>query len=371
MKRVYVWTLPTRLFHWLFVAFIIAAWISADEDRWLSVHVALGSALAGLLIFRLSWGIMGPKYSRFSDFNFKISELKEYLAGIFHPSRVYIGHNPAASYIMITMFITVGLAIISGFLAYGIQENRGILAFLHTEAFREMDLFKEVHEFFVNILWILIVAHVGGVLVDRLLHTEDRTLISIFDGHKNMQGDNATLSLLQKIVAVIGIGGSIGMLIYALSIPNNVLIASYTPKINYEKEHPLFVNECASCHTLYPPSLLPKQSWVKLMGDLSNHFGDDASLELADNRSILEYLLEHSAESSKQEMSVKMMQTLQNRDIIAITQTPFWKRTHRHVPSEAFQGDLVKSRANCKACHSDVEQGLIEDNAIKLILIKG
>ncbi|MDD5211453.1 MAG: cytochrome b/b6 domain-containing protein [Sulfuricurvum sp.] len=371
MKRVYVWTLPTRLFHWLFVAFIVATWISADEDRWLSIHVALGSTLAGLLIFRLLWGIMGPKYSKFSDFNFKISELKEYLAGIFHPSRVYVGHNPAASYIMIAMFITVGLAIISGFLAYGIQENRGILAFLHTEAFRQMDLFKEIHEFFVNALLVLIAVHVGGVLVDRYLHSSEATLTSIFDGYKNMEGDNVTLSLVQKIMAAIGIGGSIGILIYVLSIPNNLLIASHTPKINYEKEHPLFVNECASCHTLYPPSLLPQQSWVKLMEDLSNHFGDDASLESADHRSILEYLLEHSAEGSRQEMSVKMMQTLQNRDIIAITQTQFWKQTHRHVPVEVFQSDLVKSRANCKACHSDVEQGVIEDNAIKSIAIKG
>lgn len=371
MKRVYVWTLPTRLFHWLFVVFIIAAWISADEDRWLSIHVAFGSALAGLLIFRFAWGMVGPKYSRFSDFNFQISALKEYLLGIFNPLRVYVGHNPAASYIMIAMFITVGLAIISGFLAYGIQENRGVLAFLHTEAFREMDLFKEIHEFFVNVLWVFIAAHVGGVLVDRYLHSSDGTLTSIFDGHKNMQGDNTTLSLSQKIVAIIGIGGSLGILIYALGVPNNPLIALHTPKIDYAKEHPLFVNECASCHTLYPPSLLPQQSWVKLMGDLSNHFGDDASLELADNRSILKYLLEHSAEVSRQEMSVKMMQTLQNRDIIAITQTPFWKRTHREIASVVFQSSHIKSRANCKACHSDVEQGLIEDTAIKPIAQKG
>lgn len=367
MKRVYVWTLPTRLFHWLFVAMILGAWISTNEDRWLSIHVAISSALAGLLLFRLIWGLMGPKYSRFSDFNFSISALKEYLLGIFHPSRTYVGHNPAASYIMIAMLATVALAIISGFLAYGIQENRGILAFLHTGALSEMDLFTEIHEFFVNVLWVLIAAHIGGVMTDRFLHASNRTLTSIIDGHKNIEGESATLSVLQKIVAIIGIGGSIGILIYALSVPNNPLIASHTPKMDYAKELPLFVNECASCHTLYPPTLLPKQSWTKLMGELSNHFGDDASLDPADNRSILEYLLAHSAESSKQEMSVKMMQTLPNQGIIAITQTPFWKRTHRHIPAEVFKSNLVKSRANCKACHSDVEQGTIEDNAIKAL----
>ncbi|MDD2368484.1 MAG: cytochrome C, partial [Sulfuricurvum sp.] len=133
------------------------------------------------------------------------------------------------------------------------------------------------------------------------------------------------------------------------------------------KANPAFVNECGSCHTLYPPTLLARESWTKLMGDLSNHFGDDASLDPADHKTILAYLLAHSAESSQQEMSVKMMQSLQNRDMIAFTQTPFWKRTHRDIPAEVFKRDSVKSRANCKACHSDVEQGTIEDNAIKAI----
>jgi hypothetical protein len=66
-------------------------------------------------------------------------------------------------------------------------------------------------------------------------------------------------------------------------------------------------------------------------------------------------------------MSVKMMQSLDKPDIIAITQTPFWKRTHRNISADIFKSDKVKSRANCKACHSDVEQGTIEDNAIKAL----
>ena len=61
MKRVYVWTLPTRLFHWLFVALILGAWISTNEDRWLSIHVALGSALAGLAHLSSDMGNNGTK----------------------------------------------------------------------------------------------------------------------------------------------------------------------------------------------------------------------------------------------------------------------------------------------------------------------
>lgn len=367
MKRVYVWTLPTRLFHWLFVTLIIGAWIASEEDRWLTLHVALGYAAGVLVVFRLVWGIVGPKYSRFSDFTLRFDALKEYILTLIHPSKHYIGHNPAAGFVMIAMLLTVILAVLSGILAYGIQENNGFLAFLHTEYFRDMKWFKEIHEFFVNLLWVLIAAHVGGVLVDRLLHRADRTLPSILDGYKSLEGENASLTLPQKAIAVIGIGGAIGILIYTLSVQNNPLIAGYNEKVDYVKTVPVFVNECGSCHTLYPPTLLPKSSWNALMGDLSNHFGDDASLDPADHATILAYLLSHSAETSNQEMSVKMMKSFEKPDMIAITQTPFWKRTHRKISEEVFKSDTVKSRANCKACHSDVEQGRIEDNAIKSI----
>jgi cytochrome b len=121
MKRVYVWTLPTRLFHWLFVVLIVASWISTSEDRWLDIHAALGSAVGALLLFRIVWGIMGPKYSRFGDFAFRFEALKEYLSGLFHSTRRSVGHNPAASYVMAAMLMTAALAVFSGMLAYGIQ----------------------------------------------------------------------------------------------------------------------------------------------------------------------------------------------------------------------------------------------------------
>ncbi len=367
MKRTYVWTLPTRLFHWLFVVLIVASWISTSEDRWLDIHAALGSAVGALLFFRIVWGLMGPKYSRFGDFDFRFEALKAYLGGLLDSSRRPLGHNPAASYVMAAMLATAVLSVLSGTVAYGVAENKGLLAFLHAAGYRDMEAFEEIHEFFVNLLWVLIAAHVMGVMADRLLHPQDRTLTSIIDGHKHIEGDNAVLSWLQKMVALFGIGGTVALLVYSLSIPDNPIVASNNKKIDYTRESPVFANECGSCHTLYPPTLLPGESWGKLMANLSDHFGDDASLDPADHRSVSEYLYAHSAERSTQEMSVKMMKSLQNRDIIAMTQTPFWKETHENIPAEAFESGNVKSRANCKACHSDVEQGLIEDSAIKPI----
>ncbi len=366
MNRVYVWSLPTRVFHWLLVFSIVAAYLTSEEDEWLSIHAAFGITVGALVLYRILWGIVGPIHSRWRDFDLSLASLKEYLLTVFSPKRTYVGHNPAASYAMIGIIAVTLLLAVTGLLTYGIQENRGIFAFLHNSFFREMELFEELHEALATLLYLLIGAHVGGVLLDRLLHAEHGTLGSIVNGYKNLEGYGVSLTLFQKLFALVGIGLSIFALLYVLGVRDNPITASHHAAVDYEKEHPLFVNECASCHVLYPPSLLPEHSWRRMMADLENHFGDDASLDPADTQSILEYLVANAAEHSSSEASVKILKSLPNQDIIAVTQTPFWKRTHREIAPEVFDHEKVKSKANCKACHGDIERGLIEDTAIKM-----
>ncbi len=364
--KVYVWTLPTRVFHALLVLFTMIAFITAEWDDLLTLHAAFGAAIGVLVLYRIVWGMMGPKYSRFSDFNLTIAALKEYLFSLLNPKKKYAGHNPAASYAMIGILIVMVLLTLTGLLTYGVQENRGVFAFLHNSFFRKMEFFEAIHEFLGTVLWLLIGAHVGGVLFDRLLHAKEGTLTSILNGHKNMEGESAKLNLFQKAAAFVGIGSSLLMLVYALSGEGNIVTASYHQVVDYKQENPLFASECGACHTLYPPSLLPKHSWELMMADLENHFGDDASLDQPAQQSILAYLLKNSAESSTSEASLKIVRSMPNQDMIAVTQTPFWKKTHQEIDNAYFESSKIKSRANCKACHSDVEQGLLEDSSIRL-----
>ena len=50
----------------------------------------------------------------------------------------------------------------------------------------------------------------------------------------------------------------------------------------------------------YPPGLLPERSWRKMMAELDKHFGQNASLDAAATKAILDYLVENSAERSTQ-----------------------------------------------------------------------
>lgn len=367
MNTVYVWSLPTRLFHWLLVLFVVTAYLTAEEDNLLTWHAAVGVSAGVLLLYRILWGFVGPAYSRFRDFDLRISSLKTYLLTLFkRDAAAYVGHNPAAGFAMVGILAVTLLLVLTGLLAYGIQENRGLFAFLHSGFFREMELFKELHEALGTLLYLLIGAHVAGVLFDRLRHPAHGTLGSIVNGYKHLEGRSVRLTFWQTLLSVIGIGGSLLALLYILIVRDNPVTASHQAAVDYEKVHPLFVNECASCHTLYPPSLLPERAWSSMMATLENHFGDDASLDPADAQSILDYLTANAAEHSTAEASVKLLKSLPNQDIIAITQTPFWKRTHRAIEARVFESETVKSRANCKACHGDVERGLLEDTAIKM-----
>lgn len=55
---------PTRMFHWLFALSFMGAYVTADGERWRALHVTLGYTLAGLLAFRVLYGLFGPRPAR-------------------------------------------------------------------------------------------------------------------------------------------------------------------------------------------------------------------------------------------------------------------------------------------------------------------
>ena len=99
----------------------------------------------------------------------------------------------------------------------------------------------------------MIVAHIAGVLSDRLLHKKHETLNSIFTGFKvTSQNETVKLNIFQKIFAFFMFILFIGFLLFNFYKPNNILVSSIYKTIDYQTQNEVFVNECASCHTLYP-----------------------------------------------------------------------------------------------------------------------
>lgn len=372
MTKSYIWPVANRVSHVLLMVFFTLSYILADFDRYLSLHVAFGLALGVVFLFRIVWGFIGPKHSKFKDFNFNLYDLKNYLFSIFVKTKEYAGHNPASSYAIVAMIVVAFLTIVSGLFAYGIEENRGVLSFLHQSFFRDMEVFEDIHEFFANLFLAIIVLHVAGSLVDRFIKKSD-AIDSMISGYKVLSSKvDIKINIAQKLFGIIWIVVSLFSLYYLIFTKGNIFIASSYVKQDYAVLHKDFSEECGSCHITYPPYLLSKNSWISMMKNLENHFDDDASLDEVTNQSILSFLMHNSAENSTHKSALKILKSLKdNNSTIAITKTPYWRKKHDEIEKSVFASNEVKSRANCKACHENIENGLLEYDLINIPDIKG
>lgn len=117
--RVRIWDLPTRLFHWLLAACVIGAVISAKIGGNAMVwHMRLGYAVLALLLFRLVWGLVGGRWSRFSSFIYGPTAYWRYLSGRARAEDQFeVGHNPLGALSVVAMLAWLALQVGSGLIA--------------------------------------------------------------------------------------------------------------------------------------------------------------------------------------------------------------------------------------------------------------
>jgi len=120
------------------------------------------------------------------------------------------------------------------------------------------------------------------------------------------------------------------------------------------------LSECGDCHMAFPPQTLPKALWKKIMGDLSNHFGEDASLKPALVTEILAYHVENASDVSNVRAAQKWRS---NRTFTRIIDAPRFIDKHRGCSDAVWNHKKVRSKANCLACHSTMQtNGSTDDN---------
>jgi cytochrome b len=107
-----VWDLPTRVFHWLLAAAVIAlvATAYAGAMQW---HARLGYTVFALLLFRLLWGFVGGRWSRFGSFLYAPRSVSHYLAGRAHPDHL-VGHNPLGAGSVFAMLLALAAQVGTG-----------------------------------------------------------------------------------------------------------------------------------------------------------------------------------------------------------------------------------------------------------------
>ncbi|WP_456379986.1 cytochrome b/b6 domain-containing protein [Thiolapillus sp.] len=187
-KKVKVWDLFVRVFHWTLVAAFLISYLT--EDDFMSLHVYSGYLILGLVVLRLLWGLVGGRYARFSNFVYTPSETIAYLKDVVSfRARRYIGHNPAGGAMILALLVSLSMTLLFGLLTYGAMEYSGPLAGLVAGVGDSMAHgFKEVHEFFANLTLVLVVLHVAGVFIASMQHGEN-LVRSMIAGTKEIQSN--------------------------------------------------------------------------------------------------------------------------------------------------------------------------------------
>lgn len=114
MNTVRIWDLPTRLFHWLLavsvVGLIVTAKVGGDAMNW---HFRLGYVVFALLLFRLAWGVVGGRWSRFASFFPTPARVGRYLRGQARPED-HAGHNPLGAFSVLAMLLALAAQVGTG-----------------------------------------------------------------------------------------------------------------------------------------------------------------------------------------------------------------------------------------------------------------
>lgn len=186
-ETVLVWDPLIRVFHWSLAGFFLLAYVT--EDELLTVHVYAGYAVAGLIGFRLIWGLIGTCHARFSDFVTGPAALVRYLGQLVTGRAPrYLGHNPAGAAMIIALLTSLALTAFTGMVLIA-GDGIGPLAGTLFAGFSGETL-EEVHEFFANLSISLVVLHVAGVLISSLLHREN-LVRAMLTGRKQREVDPA------------------------------------------------------------------------------------------------------------------------------------------------------------------------------------
>lgn len=126
-RRVLVWDLPTRLFHWA-IAVLTAALYVTWRVNWMDWHVLCGEILLAFLLFRIAWGFFGTETARFAHFAASPLKALHHLASFARREPdTTIGHNPAGGW-MVFLFLGLLLAeVLTGLYVNNDVANEGPL----------------------------------------------------------------------------------------------------------------------------------------------------------------------------------------------------------------------------------------------------
>jgi cytochrome b len=168
-----VWDWPLRLWHWALTVFVLVAWVTPNTHD--GLHRFAGYAVIGLLVFRLGWGFLGTRHSRFRRLLPRLYAAPTYLWSLrHHRTGRYLGLNPAGTAMLVALLAMLTLSSVTG-------------AMQVTVSFFGIWWVEDTHAYSSDAVIILVVLHVIGTILMSVLQRENLPLAMI-TGRKRRRG---------------------------------------------------------------------------------------------------------------------------------------------------------------------------------------
>lgn len=133
---------------------------------------------------------------------------------------------------------------------------------------------------------------------------------------------------------------------------------------------PTWKSECGSCHFAYPPGLLPARSWDAVLGGLSSHFGEDATVDEPTLKTLRAYAAANAADAAAGtfRLSASLVAATAGTTPTRISTIPALREEHlEEIPASWVTGNPdVKSWAACARCHTAADQGSFSEREIRI-----
>nr|MBF0683992.1 cytochrome b/b6 domain-containing protein [Pseudomonas sp.] len=210
-----VWDLPIRLFHWLLAACVLGSFVTVKVGGfWMDYHFLFGYAIVALLVFRLIWGLLGPRHARFTQFVRGPRAIYDYLRGRTEHS---VGHSPLGALSVIAMLASITVQAATGLFANDGIMNEGPLAGEVSGAMS--DRLTGIHQLNEPILLALIGLHIAAIVWYAVVRkrklvgpmvTGDKKITDVPVGAEPTR-DDAVVRLLAMVAAAVGAGIAWGL----------------------------------------------------------------------------------------------------------------------------------------------------------------
>lgn len=169
MKRIVIWDIWVRLFHWSLVCCVFFLLFSGKTGNgFYDWHRYVGEVVGALILFRVCWGIWGSSNSRlsrlFSHPGNAITHLKHLISRALPPER---GHNPAGGWASLAMLILIATQAITGlFIADEDELLEG--AFYDSISSDWSEQLLQIHYFNSGLIISIVIVHILMIIVYRL-----------------------------------------------------------------------------------------------------------------------------------------------------------------------------------------------------------